>query len=225
LKNHWEITTMTENRDGNLFGLLVLGTLGVLAALAIALAWPGIGIKVDYTTVPTVLAPLLLTAAFIERAVEVMISPWRDPGADERARILKNAKSNTAAITSQQAAAADYTHYKGKTRRYAFTFALLLGTAAAIVGIRALWPFLDDPNGTFVAATTSTTNGVMTVSKAQGNPINDPNNHHPRTAFIVVDVVLSALLLAGGANGIHSVVTSFTSFFDNNTQNNQGTSS
>jgi hypothetical protein len=216
---------MEGKRERDLFGLLVLGGLGVLVALAIVLAWPGINIKVDYTTVPTVLAPLLLTAAFIERAVEVMISPWRDPGSDQRARVLKEAKSNTAAIASQQAAADDYTQYKGKTRRYAFAFALLLGTAAGMVGIRALWPFLDDPNGTFVAATTSMANGVTTVSKAQGNPINDPNNHHPRSAFIVVDVVLSALLLAGGANGIHSVVTAFTSFFDSNAQKNQGASS
>jgi len=216
---------MNENREKDLFGLLVLGCLGVLVTFAIVLAWPGINIKVDYSTVPTVLAPLMLTALFIERAVEVLISPWRDPGADQKASVLKDAKSNTAAIASQQAAASDYSQYKGKTRRYAFAFALLLGTAAAMVGIRALWPFLDDPNGTFVAATTSTVNGVTTVSKAQGNPINDPNNHRPRTAFIVVDVVLSALLLAGGANGIHSAVTSFTSFFDNNTKKNQDASS
>jgi hypothetical protein len=213
---------MKERRDRDLFGLLVLGGLGVLVVLAIVLAWPGINIKVDYATVPTVLAPLMLTAAFIERAVEVMISPWRDPGADQKARVLKDAKSNTAAISSQQAAADDYTQYKGKTRRYAFAFALLLGTAAAMVGVRALWPFLDDPNGTFVAATTSTASGVTTVSKAQGNPINDSKNHNPKTAFIVVDVVLSALLLAGGANGIHSVVSAFTTFFDNNAQQNQG---
>ena len=98
---------MQDKRDRDFFGLVVLGTLGVLVALAIALAWPGINIKVDYTTVPTVLAPLILTAAFIERAVEVMISPWRDPGADQKARVLKDAKSNTAAIASQQAAADD----------------------------------------------------------------------------------------------------------------------
>lgn len=212
-------------KDKDLFGMLVLAGLGVLVLLAIVLAWPGINIKVDYTTVPTVLAPLMLTALFIERAVEVMISPWRDPGTDQRARVLKDAKNNTAAIASQQTAAEDYTQYKGKTRRYAFAFALLLGTAAAMVGIRALWPFLDDPNGKFVAATVSTSNGVTTASKAQGNPINDPGNHHAKAAFIVVDVVLSALLLAGGANGIHSVVTAFTSFFDKNTQKNQGTSS
>lgn len=207
------------------FGLIVLAGVAIVIVLAIVLAWPGINIKVDYSTVPTVLAPLLLTALFIERAVEVMISPWRDPGADQRARVLKDAKANTAAVASQQAAADEYIQYKGKTRRYAFAFALLLGTAAALVGIRALWPFVDDPNGKFVPATVSTVNGVTTVTKALGNPFNAPQNHHARAAFIVVDVVLSALLLAGGANGIHSVMTAFTSFFDKNSQKNQGTSS
>jgi hypothetical protein len=215
---------MNNKGDRDLFGVIVLSGLGFLVVVTTVLAWPGINIKVDYNTVPTVLAPLLLTAMFIERAVEVLISPWRDPGADQKARALKNARTNQAAVASQQAATDDYIQYKGKTRRYAFAFALLLGTAAAMVGIRALWPFLDDPNGKFFAATVSTVNGVETVSKAQGNPINDPLNHRERKAFIVVDVVLSALLLAGGANGIHSVVTAFTSFFDNSSQKNQGTS-
>jgi hypothetical protein len=204
---------VANKTDKDSFGLLAVAGLGVLVLVAIVLAWPGINIKVDYTTVPTVLAPLMLTALFIERAVEVMISPWRDPGADQRARVLNDAKNNTAAVATQQAAANDYTEYKGKTRRYAFAFALLLGTAAAMVGIRALWPFLDDPNGKFLAASISSVNGISTLGKAQGNPINDPQNHHARAAFIVVDVVLSALLLAGGANGIHSVMTAFTSFF------------
>lgn len=208
------------------FGLFILIVfLGVLVLLSIVLHWPGINIKVDPATVATVLAPLILTAMFIERAVEVMISPWRDPGADQKARVLKDANSNTAAVASQQTAVDDYIQYKGKTRRYAFAFALLLGTAAAMVGIRALWPFIDDPNGKFLAASTPVVNGVTTISKAQGNPINDPQNHYARTAFIVVDVVLSALLLAGGANGIHSVVTAFTSFFENNAQKNQSGSS
>jgi hypothetical protein len=214
----------TNNQDYLDLGILAAPGL-LLVVAGILLHWPGVNIRVDYTTVPTVLAPLMLTALFIERAVEVVISPWRDPGADQKTRALKDARSNAAAIVSQKVAADAYIQYKGKTRRYAFACALLLGTAAATVGIRALWPFLDDPNGIFVAATQSTVNGVTTVNKAQGNPINDPKYHNFRTAFIVVDIALSALLLAGGANGIHSVITAFTSFFDRNTQQNQGTSS
>jgi hypothetical protein len=216
----------TEKRINDYIALGTLASVGILLiVLAIWLKWPGTILKVDVTTVSAILAPLMLTALFIERAVEVVISPWRDPGADQKARALKDAKNNSAAIASQQAAADDYTQYKGQTRRYAFVVALLLGTAAATVGIRALWPFIDDPNGIFVAATASTANGITTVTKAQGNPINDPHNNNLRNAFIVVDIALSSLLLAGGANGIHSVVTAFTNFFDKNTQQSQGTTS
>ena len=204
-------------KDKGLFGWLVLAGLGVLVIVAIVLPWDGIKIKVDWNTVPTVLAPLMLTALFIGRAVEVMISPWRDPGADQKAQELQDAKSSPAAIQRQSDALDDYTQYKGKTRRYAFAFALLLGIAAAMVGIRALWPFLADPNGSFIAPASSTAN----ASGPSGNDPRNPKKAPQETAFIVVDVVLSALLLAGGANGVHSVVTSFTSFFDNNKQQNQ----
>lgn len=35
-----------------------------------------------------------------------------------------------------------------------------------------------------------------------------------KNTFIVFDVVLSAALMAGGADGIYSVVSAFTTFFD-----------
>jgi hypothetical protein len=33
-----------------------------------------------------------------------------------------------------------------------------------------------------------------------------------------LDILLSAALMAGGANGIHSVISAFTSFFDASAQ-------
>jgi len=39
--------------------------------------------------------------------------------------------------------------------------------------------------------------------------------------FLVVDVALSAALLAGGADGIHSVVNAFTTFFETTAQRAQ----
>jgi len=182
-----------------------------------------VNMRVDYTTVPTVLAPLMLAALFIERAVEVIISPWRDEGAERLRNKMASANRNTAAVSTQQAVTDELTQYKGKTRRYAFTIALLLGMASAMVGVRAVWPFVDDANGVYIAAHTSKdTQGNETEVKAQGNPINDPNQQYFKRSFIVVDVLLSALMLAGGANGIHSIVTAFTSFFDNAAQRNQG---
>lgn len=47
---------MGNKGDKDSFGLLVLAGLGVLVVVAVVLAWPGINIKVDYTTVTAIVA-------------------------------------------------------------------------------------------------------------------------------------------------------------------------
>jgi hypothetical protein len=64
-----------------------------------------------------------------------------------------------------------------------------LGWVTGIVGLRALWHLLEASK--FGSASTA-----------------------QRNCFEAVDVVLSALPLAGGADGFHSVVDAFTGFFD-----------
>ncbi len=159
--------------------------------------WWGINIAVQPETIANIMAPLVLTSAFIERAVEVVITPWRDPGADKLTAELKAASSNPAATQAQTEAVAEKLRvYVADTTRFAFIIALLLGLLAAMVGIRALWPFLD-------AHSADVFRGVSCAH---------------RNTFIGFDVVLSAALMAGGASGIHSVVSSVTSFFDANTE-------
>lgn len=209
--------------DAAWFRWIMTLMVALVIVIAFWLRWAGITMKVDVTTVSTILAPLLLTALFIERAVEVIISAWRDEGADQLANAVKSAKRSAAAIATQDAAIDQFTQYKGKTRRYAWAVALVLGAAAAMVGVRALWPFVDDANGKFAAAVivTDKTTGKSIENIAVGNPINADENKDLKRAFIVVDVLLSALLLAGGANGIHSIMTAFTSFFDATKQKNE----
>jgi hypothetical protein len=62
--------------------------------------------------------------------------------------------------------------------------------------VRTLWPFLD----------------------AQAISIFKSASAGQRNTFIVLDVVLSAALMTGGTNGIHSVVNAFTRFFDTTAQ-------
>jgi hypothetical protein len=140
------------------------------------------------------LTPLFLTAALIERAVEVVISPWRDPDADAKASAVKiaaaNAKAPHAPASAQhmlQTNTHDLNQYKGKTRQYAFAIAVVLSILAVTAGIRALWPLLD---------------------QAQAPPADQLNY------FRWYDMVLTALLLAGGANGLHAPINAFTSFFE-----------
>lgn len=105
------------------------------------------------------------------------------------------ANSDPAATADQKNAASDALNaYIGETTQYAFATAAIFRLVAAMVGVRALAPFLD------------------------ASTIKDVGQ---RDTFIVFDVVLSAALMAGGANGIHSVVSAFTSFFDASAQKSQ----
>lgn len=166
--------------------------IGLFAGLA---RWGGLTFSIQPTQVMNLLSPLILVAGFIERAVEVLVSPWRDAGANGLIKALEVAKA--ANVADQIKTASDaLDQYKGKTQQYAFAASLTLGLAAAIVGLRTLWPLLDASK-------------FGSASGAQ------------RASFIVFDVVLSAALLAGGADGIHSAVNAFTSFFDASAKKSQ----
>jgi hypothetical protein len=144
------------------------------------------------------MSPLLLTAGFIERAVEIVISPWRDAGATKLGNVVDTLKAQVPAVDATMIAKADaqFQEYRGETQQYAFAASLSFSLAAAYVGVRALWPFVDH----------------QTFEKL---------GSHQQWLFLVVDLVLSAALLAGGADGIHSVINSFTTFFDTTAQKAQ----
>jgi hypothetical protein len=182
---------------------LLLG-LGVVALgifiFAVFANWWGININVQPQTIANILAPLLLTSAFIERAVEVFITPWRDPEFDKLEANLKAVSADQSATPAQRNDATEKLNdYVADTTRYAFVISLFFGVVAAMVGIRALWPFLDPQS-------------MKVFSQA---PLGQKNT------FIVLDILLSAALMAGGANGIHSVISAFTSFFDASAQKSQ----
>lgn len=167
-----------------------------LTAFAIWLRWEGVGLSVQVSNIASLLAPLVFAAAVIERAVEILVSPWRDAQASKLEGILSaiRARSSDPTASTQNAAelkaASDaLDEYRGETQKYAFGLSLTLSIVAAMVGVRALGPFLDSAK--FHAT-----------------------SHAQQIYFLSVDVALSAALLAGGADGIHSVVNAVTSFFD-----------
>ena len=146
------------------------------------------------------LAPLAFAAAVVERGVEILISPWRDAEAGK----LEN---NLAAIQAQPAADAasaqqktdalkrasdELAEYRGATQRYAFGISLILSTLISVAGVRALQPFLD-------------ANAFKALAKEM------PAQHG---FFLFVDIALSATVLSGGADGVHSVVNAVTTFFN-----------
>jgi hypothetical protein len=215
-------------------GLLKINLSVILTGIVIAAGivatyifhWNGIQFSVQVSQLMTKISPLILAAAFIERAVEVLISPWRDTDAAKLQTAVNVAKANAvtvvagaapaavaaavgapptagappvvvvtdpAAIQTVQAKADNLHDYRGATRLYAFLASLVLGFAVALAGLRTLAQMLDP--------------SVDLTKLSQTLP-------RQIYFFYIVDVVLTATLLAGGAAGIHSVVDAFTSFFD-----------
>ena len=176
---------------------IAIGCTTVLSLILIVgfalLRWPNVALNVPISDVANILAPLILTAAFIERAVEVIVSPFRDPKANELRHELAVLQA-TKPVDSIKVAAAEarLNAYTGETQKYAFCALFLLGLCAAFVGIRALGLFLSTSPAPFAI-----TPGVGQVG-----------------AFRTFDLILSALLLAGGANGLHAPINAFTSFFN-----------
>jgi len=178
----------------------LLAEIGVIVAALIALGW----LKTQAVAFSNIgpadvlnrLTPLILTAGFIERAIEVLISPWRDPEASRHATAIAAAKatpvSDDQAKVQKVQAVAEATDslnvYSGLTKRYAFITGLSLGLIASLAGVSALSPFLAK-------------DALNSLPAAQ------------HALFAGFDIVLTAALLAGGADGLHSVISAFTSFF------------
>jgi hypothetical protein len=124
--------------------------------------------------------------------------PWRDPGYDSiQAELSAAAAAKPPNPGEVKRLTGKLNDYVAETTRYAFITIFFFGLVAAMIGIRALSPFLGKP-----------LEGVIA-------------NLGQRNSFIVFDVVLSAALIAGGSNGIHSIVSAATSFFDASAQKMQ----
>jgi hypothetical protein len=177
--------------------IIAITTVVTLITLAffIKANWQPAPLTLPAMQIATLLSPLILVAAFIERAVEIIVSPMRDPGATPlRSRLAAEqamTPPDSQAVADAQKALADY---QGVTQQYALSAAFVLGLLAAFVGVRALGVFLPTPHDAFKGA--------------------------QLTAFTTYDVFLTAALLAGGASGLHSPINAFTSYFDSKASNN-----
>jgi len=179
--------------------LLVTGAVALIVVIIFRywVKWNPVSFAVTLASLTSNLAPVALAAAVVERAVEILVSPWRDPGASKLDKAMAAVKARPVDASAIAQNAADLQEisdkldeYRGKTQQYAFAISLSLSILASIAGVRALGPFVD--GGLFYASSTL----------AQ------------QLFFRTVDMALSAALLAGGADGVHSVVNAVTSFFD-----------
>jgi hypothetical protein len=170
-----------------------------LMTFGIWLRWEGVSLSIPVTNIANLLAPLVFAAAVIERAVEILVSPWRDAQASKLETAVSAIKAASAAnpatqnANNLQAASDTLDEYRGETQKYAFGVSMTLSILTAIVGVRALGPFLD-------------------VTKFH------TTSHAQQFYFLCLDVALSASLLSGGADALHSIVNAVTTFFDSTAQ-------
>jgi hypothetical protein len=140
------------------------------------------------------LTPLVLTALFIERALEVFLTPWRGEQADHIADQVERARKSmergqTESREDLSRAQTELIAYKAETRQVAFVSALALGIVISALGIRGLEPFFEP-------------NSFATL----------PSGQH--ILLRGVDVLLTGALLGGGADGLHKLVSVFTNYMD-----------
>jgi hypothetical protein len=139
-------------------------------------------------SLPDVVAPLIVIALFIERAVEIVTTAWRAGGARRLEGELDVAMASST-LEQQWDARHRLDLYLTRTQRYAFLVAFIIALLISMMGVRAIEMLVSE--------------GVV-----RGAPLAQ------QALFVRVDVVLTALLLAGGADGIHKVVLAFTSFME-----------
>ena len=170
------------------------GSLAVAAAAGVV-AWaaatvPLVGAPVRFaagwTDVAGMLAPLVLLALFVERAVEVVMAVWRAPGARALEERLARARRRGEPADVEALEGALRT-YRAASQRLAFLTGVTMSALLALAGVRALAEMLDP--------------AVAVPAPRAG-------------LFALVDVALTALLLAGGADGIHKLATTFTCFLE-----------
>src|SRR5262249_827831 len=137
--------------------LIVAAVVGLCAVIFCwFVPWGNLAIcftPVKVADLPGKLAPLAFAAAVIERAVEILISPWRDEWASKLQKSIDVIKSRSASPPTAQdsadlkAASDALDAYQGQTQRYAFAISITLSLLVALTGFPSIQLFINtDPH-------------------------------------------------------------------------------
>jgi hypothetical protein len=201
------------------FLVLSFAVVGAVVAFIWAGGLPAQAIsEVAAGTVGTILTSLMFVALLIERAVEVFISPTsgvakdalkteqtkladtiklqqvalelaRNPGAGlipDEAAVKVAAEALARSVTRDKEIAELIRIADRQTQKVALSFSIPIGFIAALAGLRTI--------GSFVPGLAAVNNADVTVQQQ---------------LLTALDVVLTAGLLAGGADGIHKILDRF----------------
>lgn len=170
--------------------LAVAAALGVASVARTLPAYPTLTLfrGESLRAIPNVMAPLVLLSLFIERAVEVLLAGWRAGGAKTMDAGVRLAREK-GDVEGKRTAKKQRQAYNSDSQRLAFLIAFFLSLLVSMTGVRAIEMLV----------------GPTVVASA---PLAQ------QRLFVRVDIVVTALLLAGGAEGIHKVVNAFTTFME-----------
>jgi len=148
----------------------------------------------DVQTVISNLAPLILYALFVERAVEVFLTVWRGREADILATTLQQEEKKIKDVKG--ADLGDFhrlqqgvTKFKATTRDIAFVWAFVIGILISLAGVRALTLFVDPTS-------------LSELSSYQ------------LAWFTVLDIFITGALIGGGSDGIHKIIEMFLAIME-----------
>jgi|SRR5215813_3518083 len=132
------------------------------------------------------LTGLIVIALFIERAVEVIVSPWRGPRSQMMTKKIKYEKDKLekGSVPELSEMESELLRHKAVTKRIASVIALALGMTISASGVRGM-------------------KSLMGLEMEACTPF-----------FSALDVLLTGALLGGGADGLHRIVVVFTSIMD-----------
>ncbi len=174
--------------DGSI--LTVVAVLGLASVARTLPTYPALTLfrPEALRALPNVMAPLVLLALFVERGVEVLLAGWRAGGArtmDAEVGLAKDKGDMDAKWSAKRQRDA----YAADSQRLAFLVAFFLSLLISMMGVRAIEMLV----GPTVVADAPTVQQRL---------------------FVRVDILVTALLLTGGAEGIHKVVNAFTTYME-----------
>jgi hypothetical protein len=202
-------TTTTTRTSFNPLNLVAFGVVVVLGGVLVAVLRPLPLVFRDngITQATQLLLSLILVSLFLERTIEVFITIWRGPRARQleatvrshqvrMATLSKYAaapdRDNAMSQTSQdlESASQAAAQQKSATRGWALWAGFGLGLAISIAGVRTLNSLV-----------TPDSYALLTISQ--------------KNFFDLVDVLITAGLICGGSNGLHSILQVFIDLAEN----------
>jgi uncharacterized protein YacL len=170
----------------------------------IAASWPALRFaKVKGGEFMSHLGALLVFALLIERTVEVFLTVWRAEESYKRqAEVQRLVTAGAIATDPALIAAHDrMLEYRAETQHWAFPISFIIGLLIASFGVRVIEQFVIPPD-----------------ASAPNGP-----GENQLWWFHVADIILTAALLAGGADPIHKLMDAFRKFMEASSAKASGT--